>query len=155
MMPRRRIHSAFLFALLASSTCHAATYTWTDGSSNWSANGHWDLPNFPNANGDNIKILNTDGVPRTISYDFTGFVNFNALQLGLTNGAPAATETLTLAANALTVNTELIGTTATINGNGTLNHSGGTNTLNGTGLFIGNAAGDKGFYNLSAAGSLV
>ncbi|MFI5378547.1 MAG: beta strand repeat-containing protein, partial [Tepidisphaerales bacterium] len=131
----------------------AATVNWTDGTSNWSLATNWTtLPsahNVPGA-GDTVNIALTDGVSRTITYDYTGAaVTLGSLTLDLTGGSGSAT-TLSMAANSLTANGETIGNS----GSGTLTQTAGTNTDNG-GFGVGSQSGSNGTYNLSGTGALI
>ncbi|HEY1686721.1 MAG TPA: hypothetical protein VGG19_18315, partial [Tepidisphaeraceae bacterium] len=131
----------------------AATDNWTDGTGNWNLSTNWTTPpsthNVP-AGTDTVNITPTDGVSRTITYDFPGAVTLGSLTIDLTGGSGSATTTLSMAANALTSNSEVIGNS----GSGTFVQSGGTNTDNG-GFDLGNANGSTGAYTLSGTGALV
>ena len=134
----------------------AAIRGWNVGDGNWSVPGNWSPAGVPGSN-DTANIMNTDGVSRTITYDYTGgAVTLGLLTVDLTGGMPTDTETLSMAANNLTSATEFVGYSGTgSNGSGTFNQSGGVNTINSTAIYLGVNATDTGYYNLSGTGSLV
>ncbi|HEV2971098.1 MAG TPA: hypothetical protein VGY55_14085 [Pirellulales bacterium] len=132
----------------------AVTYNWNAGDGNWSVPGNWSPAGVP-AGGDTANVLNTDGVSRTITYDYTGpGLTLAFLSVDLTGGMPTDTETFSMAANNLTSAFEYVGWSAG-NGSGTFNQSGGVNKINGTALYLGLNPTDNGYYNLSGTGSLL
>ena len=135
-------------AILSSTTPLRAADNWLDASDNWSNPANWStgLP----TTADTVNITNTDGLPRTITYDYTGpAVSLSQLNISLSNGTGTATNTLSIPANNLTSDVELIGS----NGTGTIAQSAGTNTVN-LHMQLGVNAGSTGIYNLSGAGAL-
>jgi hypothetical protein len=130
----------------------ATTDSWTDGTGNWSTAANWtnalNTHTVP-ANGDTVSIGPfSDGVARTITYDYTGAaVTLNSLGIDLT-GAGAAAASLSMPANNLTSSFEYVG----FNGRGIFNQDGGNNTIpaNGGYLALGyNLASASGDYNLT------
>jgi hypothetical protein len=131
-----------------------ATLTWNALDGKWSVAGNWSPAGVP-AGGDTANVLNTDGVSRTITYDYTGpAITLAFLSVDLTGGMPTDTETLSMAANNLTSAFEYVGWSAG-NGSGTFNQSGGVNWINGTALHLGLNPTDNGYYNLSGTGSII
>ncbi|HEV2971300.1 MAG TPA: hypothetical protein VGY55_15100 [Pirellulales bacterium] len=132
----------------------ATTRAWNALDGNWSVAGNWSPAGVP-AGGDTANVLNTDGVSRTITYDYTGpAVTLAFLSVDLTGGMPTDTATFSMSANNLTSAFEYVGWSAG-NGSGKFNQSGGVNTVNGTALYLGLNPTDNGYYNLSGTGSLV
>jgi hypothetical protein len=126
-----------------------ATDTWTDTSDNWTVPGDWSS-GVP-ASGDDASIADSDGVSRTINYDYSGVpATLNSLTIDLTGGTGTAANTLLIAGNNLTAASEVIGN----NGSGAITQTGGINTINTQG-FVGNNNGSTGIYNLSGTGVLV
>ncbi|HUB24953.1 MAG TPA: PEP-CTERM sorting domain-containing protein [Tepidisphaeraceae bacterium] len=128
------------------------TVTWIDGSSDWNTAANWNPAVVPGA-GDAVSIVDSDGVGRTITYDYSGpSVTLGTLTLSLSGGGPSATETLVMAAGQLTVSpSETIGSS----GNGTFDQSGGTNSVffpDGF-LLLGSSSGGYGNYQLSGSNS--
>lgn len=129
----------------------ATAENWIAGSGDWSTPGNWDTGTVP-SDFDTVNITPTDGVARTVTYDYTGApVSLSALSVDLT-GAGATRTTFSMLANSLTTVGILLG----INGRGTINQSGGTVTTNHDGLdsVIGNNSTGNGIYNLSGTGAL-
>ncbi len=122
--------------------------TWTGASGNWMPGADWS-DGVPTA-GDDVLILDNDGVSRTVNYDYTGpAVSLGGLRIGLSGGNPSATNTLDIAANNLAVaGFEYIG----IDGTGSIDQSGGTNTVTMGSVRIGGEDGSQGFYTLSGTG---
>ncbi len=72
-MPRTSYSLLACFCLLVASA-QAATNSWTGGTGNWSDPSNW--TNATNQHvvpiaGDDVQIVNNDGVSRTITYDNT------------------------------------------------------------------------------------
>lgn len=150
-MKARRIVSAasLVLALSLATVATAAVKNWTDGTGNWIVGANWSGGTVPMA-GDQVNIVFTDGVARTVTYDVTA-PNLGALTIDLT-GAGATTNTLSIAANNLTASGLV---TVGNSGRGSVNQTGGTTTISGSNsLFLGNNAGSVGSYSLSNTGSL-
>lgn len=133
----------------------AATKNWIAGSGNWNTPGNWSSAGVPGA-GDDVNIKLTDGIARTITYDYPGpAVTLNSLGINLT-GAGAATTTLQMSANNLTTGELDVGWSGFggSGGRGTFTQSGGVTTVNGPGLYVGVNATDIGTYNLSGTGAV-
>jgi hypothetical protein len=159
MCKSRRIAVALVSAVLiflGDSARAATTRLWNVFDGNWSTAGNWSPSGVPGA-GDTVNIFGTDGVSRTITYDYTGgAVTLGSLAIDLTNGTPTDTETLSMSANNLTAGFEYVGYSGLgSNGSGTFNQSGGVNTITVTNLYLGLNATDTGYYNLSGTGSVV
>jgi hypothetical protein len=134
----------------------AATRSWNDGSGNWSVAGNWSPAGVPTA-GDTANITLTDGISRTINYDYTGpAITLGNLIVDLQNYTGADTTTFAMTTNNLTSVFEYVGYSGAggTNGVGTFNQTGGTNTINGAGLYLAVNPTDIGYYNLSGTGSL-
>jgi hypothetical protein len=136
--------------LLLSASVVRATDNWIDGSDNWSVPGNWSS-GVPGA-GTDASISDTDGISRTVNYDYSGApVALNSLTVDLTGGTSEATNTLSIPGNNLTTaGTEYIG----YNGSGTVNQTAGVNTFNGM-LSLGYNTGSTGIYNLSGTGAVI
>jgi hypothetical protein len=133
--------------MLAPRHAYAATKVWTAGTDNWSTPADWNPSGAPAA-GDAVNIVNSDGVARTITYDYTGpILPLGDLTIDLTGGADSDNLVINTARNLSTAN-EFVG----VSGNGAVTQSAGTNTIS-TILNIGIVAGANGTYNLSG-GSL-
>jgi hypothetical protein len=158
-MPRKSQNIARRRALLAAAiasafpACARAT-NWTDGTGNWSNPANWSA-GVP-TNGSTVNINETDGVSRTINYDYTGAaVTIGAFTINLYNGAPGAVTTFSMTANNITTNIgEIVGGSAPGgvintqgNGTGAFIQTGGVNT-NSNALDLGLAATDSGYYAL-------
>jgi hypothetical protein len=133
----------------------AATRAWNAGSAGWTLATNWN-PNGTPAALDVINITETDGVSRTITYDYTGAnVTLTSLTIDLTSYTGTNTTTLSMPANILTATNEYVGNSGTgTNGTGTFLQSGGTNTATAS-LYLGFNATDQGFYTLSGNSTLV
>jgi hypothetical protein len=108
---------------------HAVTSTWIDGSGNWNVAGNWSPSGVPGA-GSTVNIVETDGVSRTITYNYNGSAaTLASLTLDLTGGSPGGSSQLLMTSFNLSSNAETIGAS----GAGTFNQSGGIN--NDTGGF--------------------
>ena len=127
-------------------------------SANWNNAANWSATSggaggagVP-ASGDDVRITDSDGVSRTVTYDYTGSpVTLEDFIVDLTGGAANATNTLSMSANNLTVNTEeAVG----FNRSGTFNQTGGSNTITAGYLDLGAGTGSIGTYTLSNSGSL-
>jgi hypothetical protein len=127
---------------------------WTDGSDNWSTPGNWSA-GVP-VGGSTVNILETDGIARTINYDYAGTaVAIGSLTVDLTNFTGTSSTILSMAANNLSSTAEFIGDSGSGNhGVGTFNQSGGVNSITSATLDIGYNATDTGYYILSGTGSL-
>ena len=158
MYTSHRIAFALFTALLVCwvASAQAATCAWNVFDGNWSVAGNWNPSFVPDA-GDTVNIIDSDGVSRTITYDYTGSaVTLGFLTIDLTNGTPDDTQTFFMSANNLTAFSEYVGNSgAGSNGSGTFNQNGGVNTITGIGLYLGENATDSGYYNLSGTGTLV
>jgi hypothetical protein len=130
------------------------TVTWVDGSSDWNTVANWNPATVPGA-GDAVNIVDSDGVGRTITYDYSGpSVTLGTLTLNLSGGGSTASETLVMAAGRLTVSVnEAIGTS----GIGTFDQSGGTNSVFSPDgyLILGSNSGGYGDYELSGSNSVL
>jgi hypothetical protein len=116
---------------------------WIADDGNWSNPNDWFAGNVP-GNGDSAAISESDGVDRTVTYDYTGpTVTLSNLTLDLTNAAGTSSAVLSMSANALSANLEYVG----LSGSGTFNQSGGVNAP--ANLNLGNNAGSTGTYVLS------
>jgi hypothetical protein len=126
-----------------------ATDNWTAGSDNWTVPGDWSA-GVPGSGAD-ASIAESDGVSRTINYDYSGpAVALNSFSIDLTGGTGAATNALSIQANDLTVTTdEQIG----VIGSGTVTQMAGINTINGSAI-LGSQKGSTGVYNLSGTGTV-
>jgi fibronectin-binding autotransporter adhesin len=155
--------SFWLLALLvfrlatACQPARATQYNFSNGgaNTNWNNSLHWSPFGIP-GNNDFANVANTDGVVRTIAYDYAGAaVSLSEL---VVDGTAGGSDTLTMAANNLTAATEYIGYSGVggNNGVGTVNQSGGVNTIlsTGNGFFLGLNPTDQGFYTLSGNGSI-
>ena len=163
-VPTRAIHLlvfttlATAMALLSNRPALATTRNWNSGTANWSNASNWSPIGVP-LGGDTANVVNTDGVSRTITYDYAGPpMALVLLTVDLTGGTAGSTETLSMSANNLTAATEYIGYSGGggSNGSGTFNQSGGVNTVSstGNGFYLAVTTTDSGFYNLSGTGSL-
>jgi fibronectin-binding autotransporter adhesin len=143
------------FVLQWAGEVRATTRAWNDGSGNWSTAADWTPSGVPAA-GDTVNINETDGVSRTITYDYTGAaVTLSSLAIDLTGYTGTATTLFSMSANNLSATNEFVGSSGLgSNGTGLFNQSGGTNTVSSGQLFIGVNSTDKGFYYLSGTGSL-
>jgi hypothetical protein len=132
----------------------ATTDNWTDGTGNWSTAANWTNTSSGHtvpAAGDTVNIVDSDGVSRTITYNYTGAaITLGTVTIDLTGGTGAATNTLSMSANNLTAALEIVGA----NGAGAFTQSGGANSVTGTdSLAIGLQSAAVGTYTLSG-GSL-
>lgn len=85
----RRLGLAIILALACSSAivAEAATHSWNVGNGNWSVAGNWSPVGVPGA-GDTVNIVDSDGVSRTITYDYIQIgpgITLVVLTLDLTN----------------------------------------------------------------------
>ena len=137
-----------LAMLLPNRQASAQNY-WTDGTGNWSVPGNW-LAGVPGDGDIEAYISDSDGVSRTVTYDYTGpAVSLGGLDIDLTGGSGSATNTLSMSANNLTATgAEFVG----FHGAGTFNQSGGTNAA--TSVIIASDVQSTGTYTLSGTGSL-
>jgi T5SS/PEP-CTERM-associated repeat protein len=134
----------------------ATTKNWIAGTGNWNTAGNWAPAGVPAA-GDDVNIKPTNGVSRTVTYDYTGpAITLNSLGVNLNGGTGGATTTLQMSANNLTVGELDVGWSGFggSGGNGTFTQTGGTTTVNGPGVYIGVNASDVGTYNLSGSAAL-
>jgi len=135
---------------------YAATEKWTSGNGNWSTPTNWNngAGPVPGA-GDTVDITNTDGINRTIDYDYSGNpITLNSLTVD-NNGGGSATLSMAVDGTALSAAFATIGSS----GAGAFNQSGGTVSYNGSdnngnSLSLGDQSGANGFYSLSGAGNL-
>jgi hypothetical protein len=124
---------------------------WIAGSSDWNNPANWSLNTAPAANV-NVNIVDSDGVSRTINYDYSGSaISLGALSLNLTGGTGTTSAIFSMSGNTLTAQVENIGgyIGSPNGGNATFNLTGGVNTIDETSLYLGYGADDQGFYNLS------
>ncbi|HEY1686027.1 MAG TPA: hypothetical protein VGG19_14775 [Tepidisphaeraceae bacterium] len=145
-----------LSTLVYSPLAQATTRAWVDSTGNWSTTTNWSPAAVPVAT-DIVNITETDGVNRTITYDYTGSaVTLNSLTIDLTNYTGTATTLFSMAANNLSATNEYVGDSgAGNNGTGIFNQTGGSNTIAAGGeLYIGYYSADKGFYYLNGTASL-
>jgi hypothetical protein len=105
-----------------------------------------------------VLIDDTDGVPRTIAYDYNRpDVMLHVMDIDLSGGSAGAVNTLSISANNLSCYQEALGANGLAIGAGAINQSGGVNTITGDsdgGLFLGYFQLSTGLYNLSGAGAL-
>lgn len=134
-------------ALVSFSSAGAATDTWIAGSGNWSDAGNWSggVP----VNGSSVLIGETDGVARTITYDYTGPTAEIELLVSLDGATGSSADTISMSANTLTAFDPVFGN----HGNGAMDQSGGTFTTDGK-LFLGVFTGSNGWYTLGNNGTL-
>jgi len=120
----------------------SAQDNWNDGTGNWSVPVNWSA-GVPGS-GAIVNIDDSDGISRTITYDYTGTaVTLYELTIDLTGGSGSATNTLAIPGNNLTVNDgELVG----FYGGGSISQTGGINDTNG--LLLGSAVDSTGTYTL-------
>ncbi len=148
-----RMLLATAVSLLGHVASAATTRNWNVGDGNWNADVNWSPSGVP-AGGDTINVFSTDGVSRTITYDYPGAaVSLASLTVGLTGGGPSDTETLLMTANNLNCTGLFVGRAVGGASNGTFTQSGGINSVILS--YIGYNLGDTGFYNLSGSGSFV
>jgi hypothetical protein len=124
----------------------------TGTGTSWNAAGSWSPGSVPVA-GEAAYLAFSDGVSRSIGYDYTGSaITLYSVTVDLTAGTGSATTTLSMGANNLSVNGyELVGD----RGVGLFSQSGGTNSISGeNGLSLGQIAGSNGTYSLSGTGVL-
>jgi hypothetical protein len=146
---RRRIKWAATAIWLAKSAAMAGAATWAAGSSDWNSAANWSPAAVPGSNA-MVNITDTDGVSRTITYDYPGpAVTLGSLTLNLTGGTAGAANTISISANTLSASGETIGSS----GSGAITQNGGGNAINGP-LVLGDNAGSIGTYTLSGTGSL-
>src|SRR5690349_15911671 len=127
MLSRLFLLATAINGLLVAVAPAATTVNWTGASGNWSVANNWTNTSSGHtvpANGDTVKILPTDGVDCTITYDYTGpAITLNSLNVTLTNFVDTtSTATFSMAANTITSNTLYIGNSlAGSGGRGTFN----------------------------------
>jgi hypothetical protein len=145
--------SYILFACfcLFTDLADAATDNWTGGTGNWADASNWTNSSNQHvipASGDNVQIVNNDGVSRTITnvYDYTiPVTTLGSLTVDLTGGSGSATNTLdTSAASMVVTGNEVVGNL----GSGTLLQSSNYHTVNGS-ISIGAQAGSTGAYTVN------
>ncbi|HEX3601949.1 MAG TPA: hypothetical protein VHU84_17480, partial [Lacipirellulaceae bacterium] len=122
----------------------SAAKNWNSTSGNWSESAKWTPSGVP-GNGDAVNIVFTNGVARTVTYDYSGglAVTIDSLSVDLTGAGGNAT-TLSIPGNTLHANQERIG----IDGIGTINQTGGTNLIETNGLALGFNNAGIGNYSL-------
>ena len=132
----------------------ATTRAWNAGTGSWSVASNWNPNGIPAAL-DTLNITETDGVSRTITYDYTGSnVTLTALTITLTNFTGTNNTTFSMPANILTVTNEYVGNSgAGSNGTGAFLQSGGNNTATAS-LYLGFNPSDQGYYTLSGNSTL-
>lgn len=85
---------------------------WWTGNWGTAANTNWSPTGLPNS-GDVVDVTNTLGSVQTITYNYSGTaVTLNTLTLDADGGSGTGSETLTMAANNLTVDNENIADSA-------------------------------------------
>ncbi len=152
-------------AILLSSRWAWAQDNWTGDSSDWDSD-NWSPVGVPGDWHDGVpgpgaitNIVDSDGVSRTVTYDYTGTGALSSLTVDLTGGSGTASNTLSMSANHLTVSSEFATSGAGdeivgYNGTGHFIQSGGTNTINRGIIYVGFFGGSSGTYNLSGTGNL-
>lgn len=146
----RFVPFVLLAVCLVASPLRAITKDWNDSTGNWSNDASWTPAGVP-ATGDNAHIVFSDGVARTITYDYTGpAIALGNVFVDLTGPGTDAT-TLTMSAGELTTS---FGQSIGPNGRGIFNQTGGKNSLSTIALRLGDFAGGSGIYNLSDTGIL-
>ena len=152
-----RLFAIAAFALWPPTHATAATKNWNAASGNWSTSANWSPAGVPAA-GDDVNIKPTDGVSRTITYDYTGpAVTLSSLGINLNGGVGLATTTLSMSSGDLTVGELDVGWSGfgASGGRGDFAQTGGTTTVTGAGLYVGVNPTDAGTYNLGGSGALV
>src|ERR1700683_5286851 len=94
---RTRTTVAIAAAFAASWNCHfalAVTDNWTGGSDNWSNPADWSA-GVP-VTSDVVNFTDSDGVSRTVTYDYTGSTAEIELTIDLTSGTGGAANTLSM-----------------------------------------------------------
>ena len=129
------------------------------GASDWWTITNWSPIGVPGNGADAVlqfqfftdRGLNDDQLnTRTVIYNYQGpTVTLGSVIVDLIGGDGVATTAISMSANTLTSNTEVIGQS----GKGDFDQSGGTNTSTGGDLILGRNTGSSGTYNLSG-GSL-
>lgn len=117
----------------------------------WSTASNWDggVP----AAGDFTTVVHTDGVPRTVNYDYTGPpVTLQFLEISLTGGVSNATTTFFMPSNDLSVSHVNVGSSN--GGSGTFIQTGGINLVRES-IHLSYGSGSQGTYELSNLGSLI
>jgi hypothetical protein len=153
-IPRLGLGIVVALACSCTTVARAQTSNWNVGSGNWNTPGNWDPTGVPGA-GDTVDIINFDGVPRTITYNYTGpAVTLGDITIDLYGSTSGGANTLSMSSNSLTsAGTMYVG----YYGNGEVDQSGGTVTLTdpvNSHLYVGNQTGSSGTYNLSGSGVL-
>jgi hypothetical protein len=117
-------------ALWPVSLVRAQTDNWIGGDGNWSNVADWSPANVP-GNGDTVNIAETDGVNRTINYDYSEpEITINSLTVDLTNAVGTASSILSMSANNLSAKVEYVGDSGSgSDGVGTIDQSGGENDI--------------------------
>jgi hypothetical protein len=152
LFPNPAILIALAFLLFRPASASADDGWIPASGGNWSDAANW-TTGVPVA-GALVDVYGTDGVSRTVIYDFTGPITpLGGLYLGLTGGGVDSENTLEIDANTLTMGSaasEYIGQS----GSGAIVQTGGTNDLSalGTQLYVG--GGSQGSYSLSGTGKL-
>jgi T5SS/PEP-CTERM-associated repeat protein len=119
--------------------------SWNGGSGDWSVPALWN-PNGLPGSGDETFISPTDGVSRTVTYNYAGpTVTLQALLLDLT-GPPGAATTLAMPGNSLSATNQYVG----YSGSAAFNQTGGTVDVDET-LFVGYSFGSTGELFVSGA----
>jgi hypothetical protein len=133
-------------SLTSPGSAYATSRTWLDGSGNWSVGVDWTGHVIPG--GDDVSIVNSDGVPRTVTLDVNS-ATLTSFTIDLT-GAGSGANTLSIATTTLAVSgPEWIGFT----GRGGVNQTGGLNTMTGP-LLLGIGNTSNGNYTLSNTATL-
>jgi hypothetical protein len=153
-IPRLALAIVVALACSPATVARAQASTWNVGSGNWNTPGNWSPSGVPGA-GATIDFINFDGVPRTITYDYTGpAVTLGNIYIDLYGNISGGANILSMSSNSLTAEGIMF---VGDNGNGEVDQSGGTVTLNqpsGNDLIIGYETGSSGTYNLSGSGVL-
>ena len=153
-----------LASIVALATPYISTanpYYWTGNSGNWNTVANWAL--FGNSThavptaGDSANLDFTDGVPRTIIYNYPGpDITLTSVEINLSHALPTDAATLIIPGGNLSANTTYIGGSQIDFGTGAVIQTGGTLTVgsSGDGVALGYNAPDIGNYSLSGTGSL-
>jgi T5SS/PEP-CTERM-associated repeat protein len=156
-MRRTQIRSISVWLVLGMAVSVAVSYTrvssavtrnWSAGDGNWSTAANWSPASVPES-GDAVSIGFSDGLARSVAYDYAGpAVTLTSLGLDLT-GSVSNASTLTISDHNLRATNEYVG----YSGRGAVQQSGGTNTVD-TSVYLGYNASALGTYHLSGPGVL-
>jgi hypothetical protein len=140
---QRIVLACALIALaFATSAPRAEQKNWNAGDGNWSEGANWTPAGVPAAD-DDVRIEFTDGVARTVMYDYLGPpLMLSRLSVDLT-GPGTDMATLSMEGNSLAADDVLIGDS----GRGAMNQGGGS--FDATTFIVGDEATAVGEYSLS------